>query len=462
MSIPGSDIAIRNLIKWSEREEWVRYRDEILSDHFDMTCERMNISMEEIADQLGYSFGMIMGCAYEDLFTEKFGENGEKNIIDDYLKRRGWNEKVAAKRYLKAMKDTVISLYEVIDLDPGHSMTVKDLILEDQPPVTIIEKLGSESAAKWDRLAGRIVIINKKYYFTGSLMLFDHDVSDRLLGAIIKTKEDLKKKIRAEARLKGLKLDSEDDLMRGVLVMSGPRLFNQIWLTSTLSKMHAPMPEVRNTDGDELVFSETRFPVKGKVGAIIKALEAIPNFEANTPDGKDWSWNGAGSPSQRKASAKGLATEDSGKTLLGSVRVEQKALTLSTNSMERAEQGKALLQQHLCKLVGQSLTSHQTLEKMMEEGRPPIQSQEELPPEFAEKAILQYLDKHYRQTIGEPIPMLDDKTPRQAIRSKKGRAQVESWLKTLENSEARMAKSEGRKPYDFGWMWHELKLRNPE
>ena len=49
------------------------------------------------------------------------------------------------------------------------------------------------------------------------------------------------------------------------------------------------------------------------------------------------------------------------------------------------------------------------------------------------------LDQHYRQCLDESIPALDNKTPRQCARSKKGREKVIEWLKHLENNELRRA-----------------------
>ncbi len=49
--------------------------------------------------------------------------------------------------------------------------------------------------------------------------------------------------------------------------------------------------------------------------------------------------------------------------------------------------------------------------------------------------------------------MLDGKTPRQAVKTKKSRAQVIGWLKYLENSEYRLASQHGHEPHDMSWMW---------
>ncbi len=68
------------------------------------------------------------------------------NVIDDYLEQGGWREPVPARRCLRALRDSVVSLYQVVDLVPGRRMTVRDLIRGDGP-VTVHEKPGLQGAA---------------------------------------------------------------------------------------------------------------------------------------------------------------------------------------------------------------------------------------------------------------------------------------------------------------------------
>jgi hypothetical protein len=68
------------------------------------------------------------------------------------------------------------------------------------------------------------------------------------------------------------------------------------------------------------------------------------------------------------------------------------------------------------------------------------------------------MDRHYRGVLGEPVAMLDGKSPRQAARSEAGRRKVAEWLKYLENQTAHHAGAAGMPAYDFGWMWEELKI----
>jgi len=463
MRIPGADEAIDNLLKWSAKEEWTPFREQVFAEHFDMIYERFDTTGEEIADLLGDAFGMVLGCVLEDFFTARFDEEGEKNVIDDYLKRRGWREKVPAKRYLQAFRDSVLSLYEVVELDPGHSMTVRDLVLGGDP-ITVEEKLGSETAARWDRIAGRVVTVNKKVYFTGALLLFPHEVADEVLSGIEEMVKSIKKKLQREAKKQGKPADFKDRDVREMLLHTGAHLFTRTWLIDALIQAAAPLPEIRNTDGDEIVFSGARFPITGEVAKVIVGLDTINEFERNDPDELQWTWHGHGSPSKRMSRGKGLAFEtedDAGRTTLGNIEIDKDALVLNTNSKERADKGRDLLLSRLDGLVGQPLTSHQTLEKMLGErsGSAPVQS--ELPPEVAEQAIHSFLDSHYRQTLDDPLPYLDGKTPRQAAKTKKGRERVISWLKKWENSEGRRAASQGQQPYDFQWMWREMKIDDP-
>ncbi|MBE0532621.1 MAG: hypothetical protein IH626_17495 [Rhodospirillales bacterium] len=466
MRIPGADQAIGNLIKWSAKDEWTPYLDQVFADHFDFIKEQFEITGEDLVDLLGDAFSMVYGVVLEDFFAARFGEEGELNVVDDYLKRRGWREKVPARRYLEALRGSVLSLYEVVDLAPGHSMTVRNLILGGDP-VTVEEKLGSESAARWDRIAGRLVTVNNKPYFTGGLLLFPQRVASEVLSAFDDMTKRLRTKLRREAKKQGEPAEIDDhDVRVMILDTMAPCLFTQAWLIDTLDRAFAPIPEIRNTDGDEIVFSEVRFPIKGDEAKVAAVLDGIVGFERDEPDASRWTWHDRGSPSQRMSQNRqeGLtyrSENEAGRISLGNAEIAGNALILTTNSRERAERARDLLACHLGALAGSPLTSHQDLEKMLEKRPGSTPTELDLPPEAAEQVLHTYLDDHYRRTLDDPIPLLDGKAPRQAVKTKKGRAQVVDWLKQLENSEFRRAAGQGHKPYDTAWMWRELKIREP-
>ena len=159
--------------------------------------------------------------------------------------------------------------------------------------------------------------------------------------------------------------------------------------------------------------------------------------------------------------------QDGQRPISATVELKPVELTLSTNSMERAEpRGKQALETLLQGLVGPALSKIQTPEQLMSEhdtdtGPELLDNNEPaggIDPQIASEVIHTMLDQHYRQSLDEPTPMLDNKTPRQCTRSKKGRGKLIEWLKYLENNELRRAAREERESYDCRWMWEELKL----
>lgn len=464
MKVAGSDEAIANLMKWSSRDEWLPYREEVFADHLDPLAEMLDLTPEELVDRLGEAFDIVLGVILEDFFTERFGEDGELNIIDDYLKRRGWREKVPARRYLAAMRDSVMSLYEVVDLEPGRAMTVRDM-LRGGDPVRVEEKLGSENTARWDRLAARLITVNNKPRFTGGMLMMPHQAATQLLQDLEETAKRLRSELRREAKKQGQNDEIALEDVRAALVDTvGPQSFTRAWLEDLLEAMDAPLPRMCNTDGDDILFSEVRFPLHGDVAEVAAAIDGIEDVERTTPDEAAWIWHGQGSPAQRMTRGPDdghtlRSEDDQGRTCLGNIEIRDRTLLLSVNSRQRAERGRDLLAAHLGSLVGAPLIAHEDIERTLDgPSGPQASPADEIPPEVAAQIIRDYLDDHYRRTLDDPLPVLDGKTPRQAVKTKKGRGQVIEWLKYLENGEHRRAASQGQEPYDMTWMWRELKL----
>ena len=130
--------------------------------------------------------------------------------------------------------------------------------------------------------------------------------------------------------------------------------------------------------------------------------------------------------------------------------------TLSVNSEGRAERGRALLEPGLRGLVRAPLLERQELEQALAAARDKPKPPTGLSPEEERTIIHQSLDAHYRQTLDQPLPLLGNVSPRQAVRTPRGREKVAAWLKILENSGTRRPPEDRMAGYDFGWMWVEL------
>jgi hypothetical protein len=147
-----------------------------------------------------------------------------------------------------------------------------------------------------------------------------------------------------------------------------------------------------------------------------------------------------------------------GATVLGTLELKDRTLTLQVNSEPRAERGRAMLEPLLEELVSPPLIERQTLNQALAEhamrGSAPMSSG--LSPEEERRLIQTQLDGHYRQQLDEPVPMLGGISPRKAAKTAKGRAKIASWLKFLENRTAQQDPGNAMAEYDFTWLWEEL------
>jgi hypothetical protein len=468
MGASGSDQAIAAILKWSGREGWREQFDAVIAAHLAPTCEAAGVAPDELPALLGeHAYVQLIGCALEDFMTCNFEPDG-RNVVDDYLKRRGWKEPAAIKRYLEALRRSTLSVYEVVDTTPGSHFVVRDLVRGGEP-VRVADKLGSKNVARWDRLAARLLPIGGQTYMAGGALRLDFDAAAEVIDGVTELKRKLERTIGRQARREGMSEEALQALPvdEAVLGEAAP-LITGIWLATALKQARAGLPKLVNFDGEELVLCEVRFPLAAKAEEVAACLDRLPAIHRDEPGQPSWTWAAPETTAKDKARApKGkaltLTTFDAGGgRVLGSVRLEGNMLVLSANSVERAEQGREMLREALGARVGTPLTSMQAAEQVLAEQRaaggndPP--EEPPLPPEEVEAIMRETLDQHYRAILSQPVSMLDGKSPRQAARSKAGRQKAAEWLKYLENQTAHRAVSGAVPAYDFGWMWEELKI----
>ena len=112
---------ISGLLAFIGREgDWRERLQDVVAEHLMPALEEFEVDQEGLADLLGEQWsGVLWGCGFEDFLGQRY-EDG--NIVDLYLKRRGWKETALNKAYFAALRDAPVSLYEVSDVQPGTSM----------------------------------------------------------------------------------------------------------------------------------------------------------------------------------------------------------------------------------------------------------------------------------------------------------------------------------------------------
>jgi hypothetical protein len=424
---------------------WRERLQDVVAEHLMPALEEFEVEHDELADLLGEQWsGVLWGCGFEDFLGRRYGD---QNIVDLYLKRRGWKEKVLNRAYFAVLRDTPVSLYEVSAVQPGTSMVLRDL-LADAEPIAVLEKSATRSLKQWDRIAVRVVVERDHHVISGALLPFSTDAVDLLFAGL---RDALKLKKREALRLG-----------RDQLRSSAP-LFTGAWLFTELPRALTPaQPRFCNSDGDDVMFHDLRFPLATGVTQkdLAARLDRVKEFIPESP--RFWNWLAPRKGRKDKA-ASGimLETQMDGGTVLGSLELKGKALLVTVNSARRAATVEALVIDAAGGFVKQPLTTIRTVAQLMAEERPARtrEGADEIPPEIARQVARDYMDKHYRETLDAPVALLGGKSPRQAVRSATGREKVIEWLKLLENRSAQHRDDPIAK-YDFSWMWAELGLQD--
>lgn len=462
--------SLKGLMKWLSREEWRDAFEDVLNRHVLPACEKADIEVEEVISILGQDYFMttIWGCAFEDFLTREL-EAG-RNVVDDYLKRRGWKESASTRLYMSALRTSVMSLYEVSNIVKDRSFLARDLVRRGEP-ILVNERSATRSLKQWDRIAARLLQAGSQTIMAGGVLAFSYDASEELLKILRNTAKRALKERHKVAELVGCDPDDPkvvEALSDTVLLRVAAPVFTTVWLNDILGRVTGPrIPELQNTDGDQLMFCTVHFTfAQGTTGDDIRsALSRIPTLIQE--NATFWNWITTEKPAKgsrlkeepKQRSAQTFATTlGDGSLVLGNIELKERSLVLSANSEARAKRGRALMSENLGALVGQPLVEMQTVEQLMasRDSREPPPAMD-LSPEEQKDIVHAMLDRHYHGLLDEPIPMLGRVSPRAAARTAKGREKVAVWLKTLENHSANLAdRNDPMATYDMTWLWTEL------
>jgi len=458
--------SLGGLMKWLAKEPWRAAFEELLEHHVASVLDEYELeSFDDLGGMIDSHWLMtVWGCAFEDFLTTEVEDAG--NIVDDYLKRRGWKESAGNKSYMMGLKNSVMSLYEISDIEPGQSFLARDLIRGGEP-VRVSERSATKNLKPWDRVALRIVDVRGTNVIGGGLLPFERESSEILLAMFGGgSGED---SIDIVEFVDRLGIDRNDPALVDLLgsdptptrlLQSMAAVFSLYFLDDLLERILAPdIPDVLNSDGEELEFVQMIYPLaSGVTGAqICSILNQAPNLEAASQT--FWNWVEQGKKKKKKRKTEEqlgfefVTTTETGSVVLGTIELISDRLELCVNSEGRAVRGRELLEALLDDLVGTPVTEHRTLEQA---GHDPLPAALNLTSGEMCRIIHETMDNHYRAQLNEPIPALGNVSPRKAAKSKKGREGLVVWLKQLENHAAKHDRDNPMASYDATWLWEEL------
>lgn len=127
-----------------------------------------NVSINELLtiianDSNDYLSDMLLTCAVEFCVTNSYQlYDKEWNCIDHIIAHQKKNLNAEDVKYLKALNNSYMSIYKVINVFPGEYVTLQDKIEKTAPIITVADKSLSNSATKGVYIGVRIIDMNTK------------------------------------------------------------------------------------------------------------------------------------------------------------------------------------------------------------------------------------------------------------------------------------------------------------
>jgi len=354
-----------------------------------------------------------------------------QTVLEWYLEEHGQRMSRAERGWLGAQQAAWLSVWEVTHVEPGQSITLRDLLSHEERCVR--EASGSRTLVVRDALLARVV---------------DHEGVSLVCGAHprplppVDAAEVVR---RARGRLRRKRAVPVERLREEAF----GRYLIKRWEEAVFEldcRAEIP-PELHNTDGDLLLLTTDHFEIepasRAEVESRLAGMEGV-EVDESEEDAAVYVFLTPGNPLH-------ASWEN---TVIGRARLAGAALRLETNSRERADALRGRVEAACGDLLRHRAREHaDPLSPAVAAAAPG--STPETPPPEVEQLLLDFKRRHYAEWLDQAIPALDGLSPREAVRTAQGRDAVDVLLKDMENHEQR---SSGPDAFDFGELRRELRL----
>lgn len=359
---------------------------------------------------------------------------GVRRINDYLLSPAGPRLNAAQRDWLQQMGQRPLRLYDVTDVVPGQQMTLCDALDKEAEPLVVRERSGTKNLKPGELLGCRILRAGDHFEMSGSAYLFTFMTAPGVLSLA-----------REQAQAFGQQLDAPRKM--GLIIMLA-------WLQHWLKP--APLPTlIDHYSGDPMKMITDHYRVNDEV-ALAQALATQPDVEGDRQEG--WSRIMDCTDGQIRA----RVHINPGK--------KSDQIELFYRTQRYADEGRQWFEA----LVGASVTfikqkiqepadvmaaaQKRGAPSAAKKGKPSSASASDLDAATVTQLISEAIHRSYANWADEPIPALDHKTPRQAIKTTAGLERVKGLLRSYEGSEAAQAAQQGRAAVAYDFLWQALGL----
>ena len=400
-----------------------RFEDELCAAEEEVWGEHL-ARMGEVADHFWQASEMLLDAWF---WFDRPLDDGR--LVVDVLLAVPLGLDAGALTWLTRMRESCMRLYEIVDVHPGTSVTLRDIL--DGPRVTVRERTMSRNVRRGETIAARVIRqgMSGQPEIELSVVAIPMLIRESVVSQLSEWRDDYRREHPTA---------SESAFWKNT-----PPFFHSAWMSSILDPV---IPQLANTDGEDLVLTKVHFEVvdRERLEASLDGARDLDRIARAT-----WGW------------ASGDRAEP---VSLGVFRLGEEKLVFEANSVARGERGRDLVEGLAGEAVRFVAASHEDPTESIRaqlragDGAPtPTPPEEEIPAEILEDLTLTHLASHYRDWVDHPVPALDGETPRAAASRPELRTRLVELIRGIEGL-YQEALRRNEPAYDPSWMWEELGL----
>lgn len=338
------------------------------------------------------------------------GRLGDQPMAEYAMDKGGFEVNAIEREIMRADLDAWLSIWEVVDVTPSKGMTLVDQLTGIER--TVEERTASMTLRRRDSILARMATYQDIHLLAGVHPMALPPIEAGLIVAQMRKRLRRKTAVPVE-RVREYKhatylIDRWDDT------------------AAEYRERRSRSPEFVNTDGEPMLLTEDHFAVKpGNLVRVLDELADLPEVDVE----------GAGERDREIIFLSGDRTAMHA-TVHAVLRPTPSGVVLETNSLARADRFRRMLEEVVGTLARHTLRVHPSHIGGGDAG--PVGGG--MPPEsdVPLEMLRAFMDQYYRDWLDQPVPALDNQKPREAAKSKAGRAMLEILLKSFEHQEGGM------------------------
>lgn len=342
-----------------------------------------------------------------------------------YLERRGRRLDPLLRRYLESLLSAPLSFFEVLSCDPGRSMGLRDIMTGEEHEVA--ERQATKDLQRGDILFAQLAKMER-------LTMLE------AIGGFVIAPGEKRPIVELRAQLASVQTPVTAEVLREY----GSEL-RELFFEIEERAFDPQRPRLQNTDGEPLSLRKLVFDLRVKPQVAFDALKHLALDETGEElladaqrdaDGElrrvEFSW-------KKRGNAIHAAWET---TVMGRIEIDGARLAAEVNSEARADAIAKEIESALGDRAQFRATQVQSMEKLLDapgaSGAARAAAREEHErlaalPEVRAK-LGEMMAAHFEHWIDQPLPALDGRTPRDAVKTADGREIVESLVIQAERS----------------------------